>query len=202
MNAYDIDAVAFEPTPEITTGRVVLKTIAKQDVPVMAKLANNKAVAENLGTMPYPYSEQDGYDWLNRPNGLRVDGAQFGIFLNIPEPVFIGMISYGRAKDEADPSIGYWIGEPYWNQGYAGEAVMALLDYAFAERGENRILGMCRITNTASRRVMEKCGFEYIGYGKSYFLLAGEDMPVDCFALSRPKFLGLQIKRNGLRGAR
>ncbi len=200
MNAYDIDAVAFEPSPEITTGRVVLIAIAKKDVPVMAKLANNKAIAENLATMPHPSTQQHGYDWLDRPNGLRVDGAQFGIYLNIPEPVFIGMISYGRAIKDADPSIGYWIGEPYWNQGYASEALMALLDHAFEERGENRMLGTCRITNTASRRVMEKCGFEYLGYGKSHFMLASQDLPVDCFALSRPKFMGLQIKRNGLRG--
>lgn len=197
MNALHIDNTAHETVPEITTWRLVLKAPVKADVPALVKLANNKALAENLGTMPHPYCEEDALDWLNRPTGFRVDGAKFGVYLNIPNPVFIGTIGYGRQNGAGDPDLGYWIGRPYWGQGYATEAAMGVINHAFGEGNEARLLAGCRITNVGSRRVLEKCGFEYLGFGKAYCRALGEDVPLDQFALSRPHFRGLKLRREG-----
>ncbi len=55
--------------------------------------------------------------------------------------------------------------------------------------------GGCRIINASSRRVLEKAGFEYQGFGKTYSRALDEEVPVDRFALSRPRFQGLKWRR-------
>ena len=60
-----------------------------------------------------------------------------------------------------DPEIGYWIGREYWGNGYAGEAVQALLQRIFTDLDADRVFISCYDINEQSRRVIEKCGFTY-----------------------------------------
>lgn len=55
--------------------------------------------------------------------------------------------------------IGYHIARPYTGNGYATEAVSAFLPAAATMKGLSRIWGICLADNSASVRVMEKCGF-------------------------------------------
>lgn len=66
--------------------------------------------------------------------------------------------------------IGYHIAEEHVGRGYATEAVRAFLPVIMEKMGISSILGKCVAENTASRRVLEKCGFrlEYEGEGKSH----------------------------------
>ena len=179
----------------IRTGRLVLKSPVDVDAKTLVALANNKAVAENLATMPYPYCEQDALDYFAGTADNRIGGMRFSVHLDIPGQKFIGVIGYGPMQEGADPEIGYWIGEPYWGFGYASEAAKAVVDYAFEEDDVTTLLGGARITNAASRRVLEKCGFEYQGYGKTYSRALDEEGPVDRFALTRPRYQGLKWRR-------
>lgn len=65
----------------------------------------------------------------------------------------------GLKSDEAE--IGYWIGKPYWGQGFIPEAVTALLDRCFKELKLSAIWLVYYDGNHPSRRVAEKCGFVY-----------------------------------------
>jgi RimJ/RimL family protein N-acetyltransferase len=55
--------------------------------------------------------------------------------------------------------IGYFLGEEYWNKGIMSRAVKLAVDYAFAELDVVRIFTGIFDYNTASGRVLEKCGF-------------------------------------------
>jgi aminoglycoside 6'-N-acetyltransferase len=55
--------------------------------------------------------------------------------------------------------IGYSITPPYWNRGYASEAVKALINFAFERFGLHRITASADPRNAASCRVLEKAGF-------------------------------------------
>lgn len=55
--------------------------------------------------------------------------------------------------------LGYAIGEPYWNQGYATEALQAVIQHLFHLEYQ-RVTAECFIENAASYRVMEKCGMK------------------------------------------
>lgn len=63
--------------------------------------------------------------------------------------------------------IGYHIGGNYTKQGYATEAVKAFLPVILPQLGIARIAGICLAENTASVKVLERCGFvkEYEGMG-------------------------------------
>jgi RimJ/RimL family protein N-acetyltransferase len=55
-------------------------------------------------------------------------------------------------------SLGYGFNPAYWGQGYASEAVGALVAFGFAELKLHRIYARCDTRNKASRRVMKKLG--------------------------------------------
>ena len=68
----------------------------------------------------------------------------------------VGSISLRLNIPNRRAELGYWIGVPYWNRGYATEAGKALVDYGFDELGLNRIEAHCMARNPASGRVLEK----------------------------------------------
>ncbi len=62
----------------------------------------------------------------------------------------------------SDAEVGYWIGTRWWGRGLIPEAVAALARHAFTELDLAALWGSCFTENTASRRVMEKCGFRFV----------------------------------------
>jgi RimJ/RimL family protein N-acetyltransferase len=83
------------------------------------------------------------------------------------------------------PELGYWLGVPYWNQGYATEALHALIDYAFTDLAHEALQAGARVTNPASRRVLEKCGFQWTGVGLYRINAIKSSAPIDRFRLER-----------------
>jgi len=59
--------------------------------------------------------------------------------------------------------IGYCIGRKWWRQGYASEALAALVRFFFEEVGVNRIESRHDPRNPNSGKVMMKCGLKYEG---------------------------------------
>jgi [ribosomal protein S5]-alanine N-acetyltransferase len=67
-------------------------------------------------------------------------------------------------------TIGYYIKENYWNNGYATEATKKIIDYAFTENNVYRFIGECIKENIGSENVMKKCGMIKEGEYKEYAL--------------------------------
>jgi RimJ/RimL family protein N-acetyltransferase len=86
---------------------------------------------------------------------------------------------------EREPDLGYWLGVPFWGHGYATEAVRAVIDHAFADLDFDALGAGTRVTNPASRRVLEKCGFQWIGVGLTRIRALASSAPVDRFRLER-----------------
>ena len=86
------------------------------------------------------------------------------------------------------PEIGYWLGVPFWGQGYATEAVRAVIDHAFGDLGYDVLVGGARVSNPASRRVLEKCGFQWTGVGLYRIRALASSAPVDRFRLDRRRW--------------
>ncbi|WP_170984548.1 GNAT family N-acetyltransferase [Rhodoligotrophos defluvii] len=175
--------------PAIETGRLILTPPTFADAPRIAALCNDRTVAENTTRIPHPYSEQDAISWLGtlgeRPT---TDQAVFGIWLNIPERVLIGAIGLERLTSGSEPALGYWLGAGYRGRGFATEAAKAILGYGFQVLGHDAVVASCRLTNAASRRVIEKCGFTYAGLTRSYLLALDQEEPMDFFRLSREQW--------------
>ena len=90
------------------------------------------------------------------------------------------------APDAAgEPEIGYWIGRPFWGQGFIPEAVRELLRWCFMERGAARVWCGHSPGNDKSRRVIEKCGFTYVCDGPSVLWPDGQERPTCYYAIAR-----------------
>lgn len=71
----------------------------------------------------------------------------------------IGMIRLGLKSRKTD--FGYILAKPYWGNGYATEALKAIINLAFSQLNIKTIKGTCDLENIASGRVMEKAGLRF-----------------------------------------
>lgn len=189
----------FTPCPVLMTERLLLRVPHEEDVPDLSRLANNWKVASMLSRMPHPYGETDARAFVARTNRLAEaaengasDGACVYAITLADTGAFIGCAGLEpRNHPEHELELGYWIGEPFWNRGYATEAAHALVDLAFRDRATTVLHAACRVRNVASRRVIHKCGFQYVGQGMMDSLAAGR-APVERYCLTRKTWVGLR----------
>jgi ribosomal-protein-alanine N-acetyltransferase len=71
-------------------------------------------------------------------------------------------------------TLGYWIGRPFAGRGFATAAVRAMVDHAFVDLALHRVEAACLPANHASRRVLEKAGFEAEGRARAYLKINGD----------------------------
>jgi RimJ/RimL family protein N-acetyltransferase len=174
----------------IETARLVMRAPSKRDLDGIVELANNAKVAEMTATIPHPYTMQDAKAWLEKVSSGR--GHSMVLYAKGETRVLVGVAGFGHRGEEHNPEIGYWIGEPHWRQGFATEASRALIDHAFSETDIDALSASCRINNESSRRVIEKCGFQWVGTGLNQVKALGASVPVDRFVLSRKTWEALR----------
>ena len=166
--------------PVLETERLTLRAPRLEDAKAVAQLANDRRIAENTARIPHPYSLVDAEKFIASVN--RVDGEI--AFLITREKVVLGAVGIAMAEHEP-PEIGYWLGMKFWGHGYATEAVRAVIDHAFADHDFEALAAGARVTNPASRRVLEKCGFQWTGVGLTRIRALASSAPVDRFRLER-----------------
>jgi len=129
------------------------------DIADIVSLANNRKVADMTLSIPHPYQPKDAIAWINTATEGLKDESHF-IFAICPLPGnnFIGGIGLEINKRFNRAELGFWIGEPYWNNGYTTEASAAVLQFGFNELTLNKIYATHFIGNPASGRVMQKNG--------------------------------------------
>jgi RimJ/RimL family protein N-acetyltransferase len=110
-------------------------------------------------------------------------GATFLVTLR--DGTVIGACGVEPLRD-GKPELGYWLGTHYWGHGYATEAVRAVIDHVFTElHDEQTLYSGARISNPASRRVLEKCGFQWFAVGLYRIRSIASSAPIDRFRLDR-----------------
>ncbi|MGE0008619.1 MAG: GNAT family N-acetyltransferase [Parvibaculaceae bacterium] len=173
----------------LVTDRLILRTVAESDAEAIAALADNYKIAIMLARLPYPYRIEHAHDFIARAAGRRSEEGIFGLHIK-PDETFIGVCSY-ELRGGAEPEFGYWLGEPYWGEGYMSEAVSAVVSHAFTINRHAALRAGCRLQNLASRRVLEKAGFEHIGHGAIDSLVLKARLPGHRFRLTRERWQGL-----------
>jgi RimJ/RimL family protein N-acetyltransferase len=90
-----------------------------------------------------------------------------------PDPIgFVSLFDIDEASGRAELAL--WIAPAEQGNGYATAAGRAVLAYAFEERRFNRVTAGALGTNAASRRALEKLGFEREGTLREFFYVGGE----------------------------
>lgn len=185
LHAYNPDASRFDPAlagPVIETPRLVLRAPRFDDARAVARLANDRRIAENTTQLPHPYGLADAQEWLSVCN--RCEGESTFLITRADDGAVAGACGIGPVED-GPPELGYWLGQPFWGQGYTTEAVRALVDYAFGEMDFDALQAGARVSNPGSRRILEKCGFQWTSVGLYRIRALGSSAPVDRFRLER-----------------
>ena len=144
-------------TQDIETDRLLIRAFRSEDAKSMMRNWISDDYVQRMYGEP-AYKTKDEVDRLLKESGE-----------------CIGQIAYFLVDtDNNFGEIEYCIGKAYQGRGYATEACKAVIDYGFDKIGFNRVQICVRPTNTASNKVIDKCGFTYEGTLRDYFLIDGK----------------------------
>ena len=181
----------------LETERLTLRRPTLADVKPIARLANDRRIAENTRRLPHPYSADHAVDFVRS----MANGCRETVFLIESNFVPVGMVGIDW-RDAAAPELGYWLGVEHWGQGFGTEAARAAIDFFFEESEAEQLCAGSRVANPASRNILEKCGFQWIGVELHRFEALGSSTPVDCFRLSRSVWSSLKSWSNSTKRVR
>ncbi len=174
--------------PVLETGRLQLRAPRLGDAKVVAALANDRRIAENTARIPHPCRRADVEDFIASANQ---NGGERVFLIALRDAGIIGACGLMQPEGQS-PEIGYWLGAKFWGKGYATEAVRALIDHAFTGLECEALQSAARVTNPASRRVLEKCGFQWTGAGLLRIRALNSSAPIDRFRLDRGLWASLK----------
>jgi RimJ/RimL family protein N-acetyltransferase len=172
--------------PVLATERLTLRAPRCEDIKAITALANDRRIAVNTARIPHPYEAADAEHFIASVN--KRDGES--CFVIMLADRLIGACGIDPRED--GPELGYWLGARYWGCGFATEAARALIDYGFGELDLEFLQAGARISNPASRRVLEKCAFQWTGVRLTRIRAINSAAPVDRFRLDRALWASLK----------
>jgi ribosomal-protein-alanine N-acetyltransferase len=172
-------------SPTLQTPRLKLRSYTEADIAELLPLIGTREVAATTLRIAHPYTEQDARDFLalaQEPGRiwlaitLHSDGRQIG---------GIGL----RVDDQHQHAeLGYWLGVPYWGQGYATEAAREMLRYGFEELGLHRVFASHFKHNPDSGRILVKLGMRYEGCQREHLRKWDEFVDSELYGILRQEW--------------
>lgn len=150
----------------------------------MAAALSNRKIQDNLRDgLPYPYTEQDGVDYISAMLSSD-ENETFAFAITVDDKVVgsIGVFRQGNIHRQTG-ELGYYIAEEYWGKGIMTEAVIQTCEYVFEMSDIIRIYAEPFAYNGASCRVLEKAGFQYEGTLRSNAVKNGKVIDMKMYSL-------------------
>ena len=180
---------ALDTDDRLETARLMLVPLTPAHAEPLFALLDDWEVVRMLAAVPWPLTLDDV---ASHAAGLQHQSPARADFVITARNGPVGMCTVkapgtGRPP-RAMPRLGYWIGRRHWGQGYATEALEALAGYAFRSFGGNLTGAGVFADNPASRRVLEKLGFERAGAYSLACRSRGETVTVEDFRTTRARW--------------
>lgn len=167
--------------PVLSSKRLLLRQPRHADVDAIRTLANNWEVARWMGRLPFPYQRNDAILFLEQ---IVPREAVWIVQDHDSATVFgVGGLTPHEALGKVE--LGYWLGEEYWGNGFATEAIRAILGYAFGPASLPKVISGCFVDNKRSAHVLEKLGFHTVGTSMRSCMAQAKDLPYLDMALTR-----------------
>lgn len=148
----------------IETPRLGLRDITQDDLDLVWRLAQTPEVVRHMDYIAFKTKEAAA-EWIENcvTYHQAVPRESYNLVIiqkNTGMP--LGWIGIGEPDEpnKGDMDFGYALLPEHWRQGYATEALEALLAYTFAHHPIACIYGECDIQNKGSIRVMQKVGMQ------------------------------------------
>lgn len=154
------------------------------DAKDLAIALSNRKVQDNLRDgLPYPYTEQDGKDYISDMLSANEDDTfAFAITSDNKVVGSIGVFRQGNIHRQT-AELGYYIAEEYWGKGIMTEAVKQICECVFDKSDIIRIYAEPFAYNIASCRVLEKAGFQYEGTLRNNAVKNGKVIDMKMYSL-------------------
>lgn len=142
--------------PTLRTDRLCLRPLEPGDAPRVQELAAAREIAEMTLRIPHPYEDGMAEAWIAEIAEAAGERVVFAV--TTESDGLIGAAGMDLEPAHRRAELGYWIGVPYWNRGFATEAARVVIDYGFRDLDLRRIYATVFPRNPASGRVLEKIG--------------------------------------------
>lgn len=170
----------------VETGRLRLRWPRASDAAALTSFASLAEVARMTAAIPHPYPPGEAERFILKSRMDNANGSALTLVITqkggLGAP--FGIVS-ATLSGKKDVELGYVLAPAYWGKDYAAEAAKALLGVVFGLTKANKVIANSRAINPSSRRVLEKCGFVYVGTGDDLLPARGGLHPCDRFELER-----------------
>ena len=182
--------VSENSPPVLKTERLVLRPLDLSDAKDVQRLAGDRRVAENVTLIPHPYEDGMAEEWINtlQPEfeagtlcNFAIEDSQTG--------VLVGVIGLKLNSQFNHAEMGYWIGVPFWNQGFCTEAAEKVLEFAFRELKLFRVYAHHITRNPASGRVMKKLGMSHEGLQRKHVEVMDQYEDIELYGILAEEYL-------------
>jgi RimJ/RimL family protein N-acetyltransferase len=175
----------------IETERLKLTPFSEADIPELVPLIGAREVAANTLRIPHPYEEQHAREFLAsvaKENELRLAMRRRS------DDRICGGIGLHPDRQHQRAELGYWIGVPFWGNGYATEAARSVVRYGFEKFNLNRIFAAHFQGNQASGNVLRKIGMKHEGCARQAILKWGNFLDLEMYAILRDEMPAVREK--------
>jgi len=154
---------------DLRTTRLLLRSIQREDLPAIVRLAGTREIAATTLGIPHPYTLKDARNFLAKANkDFRAGRSVIFAISILPRRDLRGAVGLDIKELHSHAELGYWIAMPFWGKGYATEAARAAIAFGFETLGLHRIYARHFAGNTGSQRVLQKIGMRHEGQSRQH----------------------------------
>ena len=177
----------FTPFPVLSTPRLILRALRISDLDDLYEYASDPEIDHYVPWEHYKNIEEARENLNEFLEEYQKDGlGAWGIEHRVDKKL-IGIINTSIPhRINRRVEVGYTIARAYWGQGYATEAVQAVIKFGFEKMDLVRMEAVVLRDNIASARVLEKAGMKFEGLLHSYQIWRGQPRNLQMYAVTNP----------------
>lgn len=185
----DVSSISF---PSLETRRLLLRQATKEDVKAVFAVFSDPKVTQfhNLDTFTH-------LDEASKVVERRIKGFKSGrgirwAITRKEDNYLIGSCGFTWLKEINAAEVSYELKNQFWRQGIMSEALSIILQYGFDSREIQFVIAEVMLENLASRKLLEKLGFQSLGILEKRGYWKGEHHDLEQFKLTKTKFMAAQ----------
>ena len=170
--------------PSLESDRLILRPFVAGDAADVQHLASEREIASTTLLVPHPYEDGLAERWIATHEDAFSTRKTLDLAITLKQNgQLVGAIGLKLRLSDQCAELGYWIGRPFWSQGYCTEAGAALIEYGFDQLDLNRVFAKHMTRNPASGRVLRKLGMVREGCLRQHVKKWGEFEDLDIYGI-------------------
>ena len=171
--------------PQLETERLLLRETTLQDAEAIFAVFSDSSVTQFHNLDTFTSIEEAIALIVRRAKRFeRGIGIRWGIARK-QDNVMIGSCGFTWNPQEQSAEIGYELASTFWKQGIMTEAVYTILQFGFEKMGLRFVVAQVMLDNIASKKLLEKLGFQSQGVLKQYGFFKGQFHDLEQFVLNK-----------------